>query len=68
MNKKCSLCGEVFPDYCINNVEITYKVNGQTVLIFKRKLCGRCQNITVQKLASTDFLQTRRSSAVDVRK
>lgn len=68
MNKKCSLCGEVLPDCCINDVEVAYKVNKQTVLILKRKLCGRCQNTTVQKLASADFLQTRRSSAVDVRK
>lgn len=50
MSKKCSLCGEVLPDYCISDVEIFYKVNGQIVLNRRRKICGHCQSITVQEL------------------
>lgn len=55
MSKKCSLCGDVLPDFCINDVQIVYKVNGQTVFDRKRKICETCQSITVQDMTSSDF-------------
>jgi hypothetical protein len=40
---------------CISDVEISYKVNGQTILNRRRKICGCCQSITVQEITSSDF-------------
>lgn len=51
----CELCGEVLPDVCVEEVEVTYKVNGQTVLNRKRQICATCQSITVQEITGSDF-------------
>ena len=55
MSDKCSICGVFLPDYCINDVEITYKVNDQVVLRRKREVCPNCQSIIVQKITNSGF-------------
>lgn len=54
-NKKCELCGEVLPDICFEEVEVTYKVNGRIVLNRKREICACCQSMTVQEITDSDF-------------
>lgn len=58
-NKTCFFCGGTFPEVCFEEVEITYKVNGQTVLNRKRVICAGCNSIVAQELTATGFFPDR---------
>ena len=54
-NKTCELCGEVLPDVCFEDVQVIFKVNGQTVFNRKREICATCRAHTTIDITDSKF-------------